>query len=57
MRLLAATVLMQQALASWAQHMTEENVLKLSMPGARYHRHIGRVADPHSFHPDPDPAF
>jgi hypothetical protein len=36
MRLLAATVLLQQALASWAQHMAEEkNVLKLSMPGAR----------------------
>jgi hypothetical protein len=35
MRLLAATVLLQQALASWAQHMAEDNVLKLSMPGAR----------------------
>jgi hypothetical protein len=50
MRLVAATVLMQQALASWAQHMAEENVLKLSMPGARYLRPIGSIfSDPVEF--------
>jgi hypothetical protein len=47
MRLLVSTVLMQQALVSWAQHMAEDNMLKLSMPGARYQTPIARVADPH----------